>query len=134
MTTLNQAWPVLILVAAFQFKHFVCDGPLQTKDMVIAKGYYGKSLGLLHAGLHGIGTWMVFFVSGLGAALCVALAVLDFVVHYHVDYIKENIVRKAGWTTADAQFWWALSADQMTHHFTYLGLIALSLTISFGHH
>jgi Protein of unknown function (DUF3307) len=129
MMPLIQVLPVLILVAGLQFKHFICDGPLQTKEMVIAKGYYGSGLGLLHAGLHSVGTFIVFALSGLSMTVSVGLAVADFVIHYHVDYAKENIVRNAEWTTANAQFWWALSADQTIHHFTYLGLTAVSLMV-----
>jgi hypothetical protein len=56
------------------------------------------------------------------------LALVDFVVHYHVDYSKENIVKKMRWTVKDGPFWWALSADQMLHQFTYLALAYLALT------
>jgi Protein of unknown function (DUF3307) len=129
MMTLIQASPLLFLVGGFQFKHFVCDGPLQTADMVISKGFYGQAMGLLHSALHGIGTLFVFLLFGYSALVSLGLAVIDFVIHYHVDYIKENLVRGAGWTPSDAKFWWALSADQMTHHLTYLGLIAISLTV-----
>jgi hypothetical protein len=127
MITPSEALPILILAAGFQFKHFVCDGPLQTKEMVISKGFYGQGLGLLHSALHGLGTLVVLLIFGSSAIVSLALAVLDFVIHYHIDYAKENIVKKAGWTSTDAKFWWALSADQMAHHLTYLGLIAISI-------
>jgi Protein of unknown function (DUF3307) len=128
MMTLSQILSLLTVLAGFQVKHFLCDGPLQTKEMVVAKGYYGQGLGVLHAALHGIGTFIVFWLFSVSAAFCLGLAVLDFFIHYHVDYVKENIVRKAGWTTSDSKFWWALSADQMAHHLTYLGLVALAVT------
>lgn len=121
--------PIFLLIAALQAKHFIFDGPLQTKAMVISKAIYGDALGIFHAFLHGLGSLVVLAVSGLNLSLLLSLAVLDFVVHYHVDYGKENIVRRAGLTTQDAQFWWALSADQMLHQFTYLFIAMLAFTI-----
>ena len=119
----------LSLVAFLQFKHFVCDGPLQTLAMVENKSIYGAWLGILHSGLHGVGTLMVFFFAGFSILFVLGLAVLDFVIHYHVDYTKENIIRYFGWGTNDARFWWALSADQALHQFTYLVLVALAFRV-----
>ena len=116
---------VLFLVAALQVKHFICDGPLQTRAMVESKGHYGRYLGLLHAFIHGAGTALVLAGFGFAASTMLLLGLLDFAIHYHVDFIKENVVRRAGWTPSQAQFWWALSADQMAHQLTYL-LIAYS--------
>ena len=111
---------VLLLVAALQVKHFICDGPLQTLAMVEAKGHYGRPPGLLHSFIHAIGTMLVLAGFGFSAFLALLLGVLDFAVHYHVDFAKENVVRRAGWKPSHAYFWWALSADQMAHQLTYL--------------
>ena len=40
--------------------------------------------------------------------MVLALAVADMVVHYHIDFTKENIVKIKGWTIAVREFWWAL--------------------------
>ncbi len=122
---------IFLLLVLFQVKHFICDGPLQTADMVREKGHYGRPLGILHAAIHGAGTLCTLLVAGLvsGVApmLAVKLALLDFVIHYHVDFSKERIVRSVGWTTTQAPFWWALSADQMMHQLTYLLLTYIAL-------
>ncbi|MFO1033056.1 MAG: DUF3307 domain-containing protein [Hyphomicrobiales bacterium] len=115
-----QLLPLLVLIALLQFKHFVADGPLQTAAMVRDKGHYGRPLGLLHAGLHGVGTAIALLVAGVGLKLTVVLAVMDTLIHYHVDFSKETLVRLAGWTPKDAPFWWAISADQLLHQYTYL--------------
>jgi Protein of unknown function (DUF3307) len=120
--------PVLALIASLQAKHFICDGLLQTKVMVDSKSVYGDRMGLVHAALHGIGTALILAVFGFKLSIILGLAVLDMVIHYHVDYAKENIVKRAAWTSHDAKFWWALSADQMLHQFTYLLLPALAFT------
>src|SRR5436190_23409269 len=91
---------VLFLVAALQVKHFICDGPLQTRAMVEAKGHYGRPLGLLHALIHGAGTALVLAGFGFAASMVLLLGLLDLVIHYHVDFSKENVGRKAGWTPA----------------------------------
>ncbi len=116
----------LFLVLLLQLKHFVCDGLLQTKDMVNDKGYYGKPLGLLHAAIHGAGTLAVFAVTGYGWSTVLVFAALDFAIHYHVDYTKENIVRSNGWTVATPYFWWMIALDQFVHHMTYLAFVAYS--------
>lgn len=119
---------LIILLVLFQVKHFVCDGPLQTTDMVREKGHYGRWLGIKHAGIHGLGTLAVLLVATARPVSALLLALLDFAIHYHVDFSKEQIVRRAGWTTVKPQFWWALSADQMLHQLTYIALAALAVT------
>ena len=122
---MEQVLYLLLTLSAFQLKHFICDGPLQTLSMVQAKSHYGRPLGILHAAIHGVGTLVVFLTVGLGPALILALA--DFVLHYHIDYSKENIVKRMGWNTSTGPFWWALSADQGLHQLTYLALVWFSL-------
>jgi len=124
MSSLNQLFLLLIL---FQVKHFIADGPLQTSRMVKEKGQYGATLGLVHSGLHSIGTFIVIFVVTRVALWAVFLAAIDFAIHYHVDWSKENIVKRFGWTPANGPFWWAMMADQMVHHLTYIALTAAAV-------
>lgn len=118
---------VLILVAGLQIKHFICDGPLQTLGMVQSKSNYGRPLGLAHAAIHALGTVLVLAVAGFGAKLVLFLAVIEFLIHYHVDFAKENFLKWTGWTTRDAPFWWTFCADQGLHQLTYLLLAWLAL-------
>ncbi len=119
----------LFVVALLQLKHFICDGPLQTLAMVKSKSVYGAPLGILHSALHGAGTGLVFLISAFSPPVALGLAVLDFAIHYHVDFTKENIIKYFGWNTNDAPFWWALSADQALHQFTYLLLYLIALRV-----
>lgn len=116
---------LLFLIFLLQFKHFICDGPLQTIGMVWAKRIYGKPLGLAHAGLHGFGSLIVMLAMGVPWGFSAGLALAEAALHYHIDFAKENIVRKAGWTVSDAYFWWALSFDQALHQATYLVMAAI---------
>lgn len=120
--------PILALIAALQAKHFICDGPLQTKAMVVSKGIYCDGMGLSHSAIHGCGTLVVLAASGFSTIVFAGLAVLDVLVHYHIDWTKENLVKWAKLTPQDAQFWWALSADQMLHQFTYLAIVYMALS------
>ena len=122
---MNQVVFVLVLFTGFQLKHFICDGPLQTLGMVLAKSHYGRPLGLLHPAIHGVGTLAVLLVAGTASAVIFALA--DFVIHYHIDFAKENFVKRMGWNTSNGPFWWALSADQGLHQLTYLALVWFSV-------
>lgn len=124
MSSLTQLFLLLIF---FQVKHFIADGPLQTKRMVDEKGRYGATLGLVHSGLHAVGTFIVVFLVMHASLWAVLLAAIDFAIHYHVDYAKERMVRYFNWTPANGPFWWAIMGDQMLHHLTYIGLSAAAV-------
>jgi Protein of unknown function (DUF3307) len=118
---------VVLLIAALQLKHIICDGPLQTLAMVRAKSRYGAPLGLLHAAIHGLGTAVMLAFFGVAFPVLAGLALLDAVIHYHVDFTKENIVKINDWTPQDGPFWWSFTADQALHHMTYVLLAWLVL-------
>lgn len=95
-------------------KHFFFDFLLQTQYQFLNKGKYGHFGGILHSGLQGLGT---FIILGPIAAL------IDFVVHYHVDWAKVQINSRYGWKADTSEkFWWLLGFDQYLHTLTYLGL------------
>jgi hypothetical protein len=116
------AYGILALLALLQVKHAIGDGPLQTSRMVHEKGFYGLRGGLLHAAVHGAGTLLALLIFGLALLPALVLAAAEAVVHYHVDFFKESLARRNGWTQDKPVFWWALMADQMTHQLTYLAI------------
>lgn len=112
----------LFLLWLLFVKHFVVDFPLQQPYQYLNKGTYGHPGGLLHSGLHGLGTYLCLFWFAPIAAIY--LAVADFVIHYHVDWAKVNINNKFGWgPTTHEQFWWLLGLDQLLHALTYIALV-----------
>ena len=113
---------ILLLLALLQLKHALCDGPFQTYRMVRQKGCYGNPAGLAHAGLHGAGSFIAVFLFGMAAIPALALAAADAVIHYHIDFAKETIVRRNGWTPDGPRFWWAFMTDQLLHQLTYLAM------------
>lgn len=70
------------LFILFQFKHFICDYPLQFPRHYLNKGTYGKWGGIEHALIHAAGT---FLILGFWAAI------IDLIVHYHVDWAKMRL-------------------------------------------
>jgi hypothetical protein len=114
------------LFLAFAVKHFVCDFPLQTAAMLRSKGQYGHPSGILHALIHGAGTLIVAFAFGLPWWIAAA----DAVIHYHLDWGKNQVTHRLKLSPVDDAFWWFLGADQLAHQMTYLGLVSLVLTAS----
>lgn len=115
----------LTLFALLFVKHFFVDFPLQGPFQYQNKGYYGHLGGIQHSSYHALGTFVVFsFFGNIG--LAAILALIDGVVHYHVDWAKVNINKAMKWgPTTHEQFWWLLGFDQLIHCLTYVGLVAL---------
>ena len=115
---------VLFLLMLLFIKHFIVDFPLQAHPYQYKnKGIYGHPGGILHAGLHAGGTLicLIFFAP---LQIAAALAVVDGVIHYHVDWAKMNINKKLGYgPTTDEEFWILLGLDQLLHTMTYLGIV-----------
>jgi hypothetical protein len=60
-----------------------------------------------------------------GSLLLVAgLALGEFITHYHVDWLKEQITHRNGWTVQNRGFWYALGTDQFVHGVSYLAIVA----------
>jgi len=115
---------ILLIVLALFTKHFIVDFPLQTKYQWSNKGIYGHLGGILHAALHGVGTFLCFLMFAPEYAMWLGLA--DAVIHYHIDWCKINLNKRFGLTpTTHEQFWWLLGLDQYLHALTYIVLIAL---------
>lgn len=122
---------ILIVLAILQLKHFLCDFVLQRPYQFLNKGIYGHPGGLLHAGLHSISSMVVFLVIRPSVMLGAAIVVGEFIAHYHIDWLKEQTVRRQQWVFPQSEFWWTFGADQVLHQFTYLA-IAAALAIGTG--
>ena len=119
--------PVHATLAAMAYlltKHAVADYFLQSETIYRQKGIYGAPGGLLHAFTHILLTAPVFFLFPDGSvALAFGLLGAEFLVHYHIDWAKEQIVRHYGWRFADRQYWGALGFDQLLHGLTYVAIL-----------
>lgn len=110
---------IFLLLALLFVKHFIVDFHLQTETMVKEKGIYGARGGIEHSFQQGVGAFIVliFFVSWPWAVI---FALIDSLVHYHVDWAKININKKNNYTVMDKQFWFWLGLDQLAHSLTYV--------------
>lgn len=114
---------VLLLIFLFVLKHLIIDFPLQGEFQWKNKGTYGHLGGILHAGLHTVGTFaiLIFFC---GAWASLALSILDGLIHYHIDWAKMNINTHYKWQpNTSPEFWWLLGLDQFFHYSTYCLII-----------
>lgn len=78
-------------------KHVLVDGPLQTTWMVKTKGRYGHPGGLVHAGLHALGSVAVVlgWAAATGHSLLLGLVacLAEGLAHYHIDWAKMRLER-----------------------------------------
>ena len=107
---------VLWAMAYLLVKHAVADFYLQTPYQYCNKGIYGHPGGFLHAGIHIALTLPVYLILPPASFIVGALILAgEFVVHYHVDWAKEQVMKRSGWTwrwrfTAASARTWALTA------------------------
>jgi hypothetical protein len=57
----------------------------------------------------------------IGAAIVIG----EFVLHYHIDWAKQQIMARTGWQSVDSEFWWGIGADQFLHYLTYLAIATI---------
>lgn len=121
----NPVQIALIGVLILLFKHLVFDFLLQAAYQYRNKGIYGHPGGILHAGLHALGTTPVFLWIAPSMQLALAIMIGEFIVHYHIDWTKEQVNKRMQWTPEHAPFWWTLGVDQFLHGATYVAIVAL---------
>jgi hypothetical protein len=119
-------WTLFLL----QVKHLIIDWCWQPKYEWSNKGTYGHFGGIRHAGKNAIGTGLALYI-GLSGSISIGnafvLALLDFVIHYHVDWSKMSLNAKTGWgPLTHPQFWWLTGFDQFLHQITYIGLLVIA--------
>lgn len=116
----------LWILSALLIKHFVCDFCLQTPRMVADKAVYMARGGWSHAFDHFLGTLLALLLCGIGP-IAFSLAVVDMLIHYHIDHIKAYESKKHNLTSSDRSYWIAMGADQLAHQLTYVLIVYLAL-------
>ena len=116
---------LLYLLTLFVIKHFIIDFVWQTPEEVEHKGTYLDWRGVKHSVKHGLGTMGILWAAGAGIDFGYLYGALDFVIHYHIDWIKMNATQHL--TPSDHQFWVWLGFDQALHYLTYIAFIATML-------
>ena len=115
---------IIGVLAILQVKHFLFDFVFQRPyEFFRHKGDYGHPSGIVHAGLHAVGSMPVFLVIGPSFWVAVAIVIGEFLIHYHVDWTKEQVERRFSLSAANKSL--VLGADQLVHHLTYAAIIAV---------
>lgn len=113
---------ILLTLVLLQIKHWYIDFVDQDMEEVNSKGKYGEWLGIRHSLKQGIGTYIciALIVGAEFWIFALVLALIDFIVHYHIDWTKMNYGNRDITTPA---FWNHLGLDQMMHQLTYLFIV-----------
>jgi hypothetical protein len=112
----------IALLALLMVKHFVCDFVMQTPWQIAQKGVYGAPGGLAHSGIHVLGTLVALAAVLTPFRVILPVLIAEFVVHYHIDWGKEQTVRRLNWRHGN-RFWNAIGFDQLLHGLTYLAIV-----------
>jgi len=79
----------------------------------------------IHCGDHAVLTFAVALLfTGVVNALLFAL--LDFVLHFAIDYTKNQYVLRTNLSTKNHTFWKVQAIDQILHYTIYLAIVLLA--------
>ncbi len=115
----------LLLLLLLQIKHWYADFVVQTYMQTVKKGVWLNPVGISHSVDHIYCTLIALLVFNLffpiSAFLIIAIAFLEGVVHYIIDFVKVKYGCK---DNTKPLFWNQFGLDQLAHQICYL-LIAL---------
>jgi len=115
-----------ILLFMLVIKHALADLVLQSRLTTGDKSNLKSPKGYIHAADHSLLTFVVcIFFTGILNAILIAL--LDFVLHFLIDYIKTRSVRRFNVQVNTSTFWVVQGIDQIAHYSCYF-LYVLLLT------
>ena len=118
---------LILLLCLLQIKHMFADYFLQTKIMLDGRDQYVHFGRFLHAGVHAVGSIIVFVIVGAPFAFILPLVIAELIVHYHIDWWKGRHTSDQQLTPADAAYWRASGVDQALHQLTYVAMVWLWL-------
>jgi hypothetical protein len=119
----------LILLFLFQIKHLLADFVWQSGWMVRNKGTYGHPGGIAHAGLHSLLTVPILIWTPISLLAVLAVAGAEFVLHYHIDWTKDRLLKLSGLGPQEKAYWGLTGLDQFAHQATYVGTLWVILLI-----
>jgi len=110
----------LLIVSLLLTKHCLFDFVVQSRFQRENKGSYGHPGGLLHCLLHILGTLCAFLIIAPSLVGGTLILLAEFLTHYHVDWLKERLLRRTGWSFDDSAYWTVFGVDQLIHGLTYV--------------
>lgn len=115
----------LFVDVSLSIKASGCRFFLQTDAMVKGKGIYGNLQGIWHSLQHSLLTFfIVYFI--VPTPFAFALAVFDFVTHYHIDWVKMKFGCR---DITQSKFWHQLGLDQFAHQLVYIAIVFLVFSV-----
>ncbi len=110
------------VLAVLQIKHFAFDFALQRPyDYFKNKGTYGHPGGLVHAGLHILGTIPALLIARPPIGIALAILAGEFLIHYHLDWGKEQFGKAVKLSAANTFL--VIGLDQLGHQLTYVAIL-----------
>ena len=106
-----------------QLKHFVADFLLQPTYVFSNKGRYGHPGGLIHTGIHMLGTVPVLMVLGMGGFMIALVVIAEGIVHYHLDFGKDRVGSRFDMKITEWRYWALFGLDQFLHQMTYVAIL-----------
>lgn len=110
-------------------KHAIADLGIQAQLQNINKSnYFGN--GHIHYLHHGLGTLVMagLCLPAIPAILC---AIIDYIIHWHIDYTKHKVNKKLNIESRSRAWWWTNVMDQILHFTTYYYLAIYFSALSF---
>jgi hypothetical protein len=119
-----------MLLIGLQLKHFVADFLLQPGWILAGKGDIRLPGGYAHAGIHAAFTALVLAGTGVPVGTIVTVMLVEFVLHYGLDYAKVHYSKNVDISAQASRYWGLFGVDQLAHQITYMvigyvGLAAL---------
>ena len=114
----------LIILFALMCKHAVADLAIQSfrspskKRLWLNKGLH------LHAVDHAVLTFIVLLF-WVNPWLALGYALIDYVAHWHIDWLKSNILWIFGIPREGKGFWRLQTVDQILNYSTYMFIVSL---------
>lgn len=112
-----------VLLFLLQTKHLFADFYMQTPRMLRDRGVYLHMGRLQHAALHALGSLLAMVLVGVPLGLAVVIAVVEWAVHFHIDWGKGRWSDHTGHGPENAGYWRAFGVDQALHQWTYLVMV-----------
>ncbi len=116
---------ILLLLLLLQIKHWYADFKIQTYMQTVKKGVWLDPVGMSHTLDHIWGTLVVLlifsFFQSVSITAIIAIAVIEGIYHYLVDYTKVKYGCK---DNTKPQFWNQFGLDQLAHQTSYLAIAA----------
>lgn len=110
----------LVLLFLLQAKHLFADFYLQTPWMLNDRAVYAHLGRAAHAGIHALGTVPALLIVGVPLGITLIIALLEWVLHFHIDWGKGVWTDKKDHGPQNASYWRAFGFDQALHQWTYL--------------